>query len=220
MIYRQEDLPFDKDGISPDLIMNPHAVPSRMTINMLLEMALNLVGCATGTYPDASTFSRTNIEEELTSYLTRLRWTEYSSTMYSGTTGEKFRGKVFMAPAFYQRLKHLVAGKMHSRMSGPIDALTHQPVAGRSRDGGLRFGEMERDCMLSHGSTRILKECLFDQSDKYQVNVCELCGIITNSSTQCGSCDGVGRVVMKNMPFATKLLFQELVAMGLRLKIE
>jgi len=221
MIFAQEDMPFDpKTGIVPDLIINPHAIPSRMTINMLIEMSLNLVGCVDGTFPDATTFAHPNIEEELDGYLERLGWDSYASTLHSGMTGERYASKIFMAPAFYQRLKHMVADKIHSRVAGPLDTLTHQPVAGRSRDGGLRFGEMERDCMLAHGSTRILKECLFDQSDKYEINICSTCGVIAQSREYCKSCEGDSVISRKNMPYATKLFFQQIMGMGLKLQIK
>lgn len=218
MIYSQEDMPFDKDGITPDLIMNPHAIPSRMTINMLIEMCYNLIGAETGTYQDATTFNHPNVEHDLAEHLTKLGWDSYNSTLYSGFTGEKFPNKIFMGPSFYQRLKHMVSDKIHARMCGPLDTLTHQPVAGRAKDGGLRFGEMERDCMLGHGSSRFLKECLFDKSDKYTVSVCRKCGAIPQVANYCYKCDDM-EIDTKNMPYATKLLYQELMGMGIKIKL-
>ncbi len=219
MIYSQEDMPFDKDGITPDLIMNPHAIPSRMTINMLIEMCYNLVGCRTGKYMDATTFAHDNVEKSLTEWLDVLGWNSFNSTLYSGFTGQKFPAKIFMGPSFYQRLKHMVSDKIHARMCGPLDILTHQPVAGRSKDGGLRFGEMERDCMLAHGSVRFLKECLFDKSDKYTVSVCTSCGNIPKVPTHCNTCNDNIHIAKKNMPYATKLLFQDLIGMGVKIKL-
>lgn len=218
MIYSQADMPFDKDGVVPDLIMNPHAIPSRMTINMLMEIAFNLVGCRTGKQFDATVFAHDDVEKELTIELQKQGWESYESTLYSGITGDAFPSKIFMGPAFYQRLKHMVADKIHARVTGPLDTLTHQPVAGRSRDGGLRFGEMERDCMLSHGSTRILKECLFDRSDKYVVPICTTCGNIPHTEHYCQTCEDIN-IEKKNMPYATKLFYQELQGMGVKLKI-
>lgn len=220
MILAQEDMPFDKDGICPDMIINPHAIPSRMTINMLIEMSLNLVGCVDGRLPDATTFAHDNVEQELSDYLDRLGWESYSSQMYSGFTGEKLKSRVFMAPCSYQRLKHMVDDKMHVRIAGPLDTLTHQPVAGRSRDGGLRCGEMERDCLLTHGSTRVLKECLFDQSDKYVVGVCTSCGGIAQTDDFCKTCRGKSRVEQKNLPYASKLFIQQLTGMTMKLKLK
>ena len=218
MIYSQEDMPFDKNGITPDLIMNPHAIPSRMTINMLIEMCYNLIGCTKGEYEDATTFNHPNVEKDLAQHLEDLGWSSYNTTLYSGFTGGKFPSKIFMGPAFYQRLKHMVSDKIHARMCGPLDTLTHQPVAGRAKDGGLRFGEMERDCMLGHGSSRFLKECLFDKSDKYTVSVCTKCGIIPQVANYCYRCDDT-EIEMKNMPYATKLLYQELMGMGIKIKL-
>lgn len=218
MIYRQEDMPFDKNGITPDLIINPHAIPSRMTINMLIEMCFNLIGCKLGIEMDATPFKHNNIEKELSDWAAKAGIDSYTSVMYSGLTGQKLPEKIFMAPCFYQRLKHMVIDKIHARVAGPLDTLTHQPVAGRARDGGLRFGEMEKDCMLSHGSTRILKECLFDKSDKYIIPICMDCGNIPNKINYCTICED-NNIEMKNMPYATKLLYQELIGMGLKLKI-
>jgi DNA-directed RNA polymerase beta subunit len=219
MIYRQEDMPFDKNGITPDLIINPHAIPSRMTINMLIEMCFNLIGCKLGIEMDATPFKHDNIEKELSDWAKKTNLDSYSSTMFSGLTGKRFPEKIFMAPCFYQRLKHMVIDKIHARVAGPLDTLTHQPVAGRARDGGLRFGEMEKDCMLSHGSTRILKECLFDKSDKYTIPICMDCGNVPNKRIYCNNCED-NNIEIKNMPYATKLLYQELMGMGLKLKIQ
>jgi len=219
MIYGQHDMPYDKNGICPDLIINPHAIPSRMTINMLIEMCFNLVGCKLGLHLDVTSFKHENIEKELSEWAERASLSEYTTTLYSAFTGEKFPNKIFMAPCFYQRLKHMVVDKIHARVSGPLDTLTHQPVAGRTRDGGLRFGEMEKDCMLSHGSTRILKECLFDKSDKYTVPVCSSCGTVPNKRNYCDICQD-DNIETKNMPYATKLFYQELTGMGIKLSIK
>jgi len=218
MIFAEEDMPFDKDGVKPDLIINPHAIPSRMTINMLIEMCFNLVGCKLGIEMDATPFKHRNIENELIDWAKLAGIDTYATTMMDGATGEIIPSKIFMAPCFYQRLKHMVIDKIHARVAGPLDILTHQPVAGRSRDGGLRFGEMEKDCMLSHGSTRILKECLFDKSDKYAIPVCMGCGNVPDKRDFCDVCQE-GKIETKDMPYATKLLYQELLAMGMNLKI-
>ena len=220
MVYSEEDMPRTKDGLCPDLIINPHAIPSRMTINMLIEMCLNLVGCTLGLSMDATPFEHGDIENELDSWAKKAGIDFYTTDMYSGFTGERIPQKIFIAPCFYQRLKHMVADKIHARVAGPLDTLTHQPVAGRARDGGLRFGEMEKDCMLSHGSTRILKESLFDKSDKFVIPICVKCGIVPSNRTFCRTCQTEDNIELKNMPYATKLLCQELEAMGIKLKIK
>lgn len=217
MIYSQEDMPFDpKTGMTPDLIINLHAIPSRMTINLLIEICCNLIGCEVG-MQNATAFDHHNIEKVLFDKLKEVGWSKYTTTLCSGITGKKFPSEIFMGPAFYQRLKHLVADKMHARMCGPLDTLTHQPLAGRSKDGGLRFGEMERDAILSHGSSRFLKECLFDKSDKYAVFICPKCGRVPHLKNYCHVCDE-DEIEKKNMPYASKLLFQELMGMGIKLR--
>jgi DNA-directed RNA polymerase beta subunit len=218
MIYSQHDMPFDESGITPDIIINPHAIPSRMTINMLIEMAFNLIGCKLWKEMDATPFEHANIEKELETMATKAGLSSYMSTMYCGMTGVKFPNKIFVAPCYYQRLKHMVVDKIHARVAGPLDTLTHQPVAGRARDGGLKFGEMEKDCMLSHGATRVVKECLFDKSDHYTIPICIGCGSIPNDRSEC-TCSN-SKVGLKNMPYATKLLFQELIGMGLKIRID
>jgi DNA-directed RNA polymerase beta subunit len=215
MIFPQEDLPFDENGIHPDLIINPHAIPSRMTINMLIEMYFNRIGCELGINMDATPFKHRNIEEELEFWAKKAGISLKASVLMDGRTGSKMKAKIFMAPCLYQRLKHLVADKIHARMTGPLDTLTHQPVAGRAKNGALRFGEMEKDALLAHGSTRILKENLFDKSDAFQIPVCIDCGKIPDKRIICEKCGSLS-IENKNMPYATKLLLQELSGMGVK----
>ncbi|KAJ3191549.1 DNA-dependent RNA polymerase II [Irineochytrium annulatum] len=176
--YRMEDMPFTKDGIVPDLIINPHAIPSRMTIGHLVECLLGKVATLTGTEGDATPFTDLTVEEvshQLKSFGFQPRGFE---VLYNGHTGRKLNAQLYFGPTYYQRLKHMVDDKIHSRARGPMQILTRQPVEGRSRDGGLRFGEMERDCMISHGAAHFLKERLFDVSDAYRVHVCDICGLM------------------------------------------
>jgi DNA-directed RNA polymerase II subunit RPB2 len=139
-----EDMPFTRDGITPDIIVNPHAIPSRMTIGHLVECLLGKVATLTGREGDATPFTSVNVEDiskELASFGFQQRGFE---VLYNGHTGRKLNAQVFFGPTYYQRLKHMVDDKIHSRARGPMQILTRQPVEGRSRDGGLRFGEMER----------------------------------------------------------------------------
>ena len=140
--------------------------------------------------------------------------------MYNGLTGEQFECSVFMGPVFYQRLKHMVADKQHSRSIGPMVNLTRQPAEGRSRDGGLRFGEMERDCMISHGASIFTRERMYYVSDKYSVYVCKKCGIIASYNDKmhihcCNTCENRVDFAYVELPYACKLLFQELTTMSI-----
>lgn len=219
MTYRQEDMPWTTEGISPDIIINPHCIPSRMTINQLMESVLGKSCSVEGDFGDSTAFtsSSVNIAETLCDRLGMNRYQrEGKEMLMNGFTGEPM-GMYFIGPVYYQRLKHLVSDKMHARATGPLTTLTRQPLEGRSRDGGLRFGEMERDCMIGHGTSRFLQERLFEHSDKYSFVVCNQCGEIASSSNQCNSCntDKVSRV---NIPYASKLVLQELNAMMVRTK--
>jgi DNA-directed RNA polymerase II subunit RPB2 len=177
--YRQEDMPFTGEGVVPDLIINPHAIPSRMTIAHLIECQLSKVSSLRGFEGDATPFTEVTVD----SVSRLLREHGYQSrgfeVMYNGHTGRKLVVQVFLGPTYYQRLRHMVDDKIHARARGPVQILTRQPVEGRARDGGLRFGEMERDCMISHGASAFLKERLFEVSDAFRVHICDICGLMT-----------------------------------------
>ena len=177
--YRQEDMPFTAEGITPDLIINPHAIPSRMTIAHLIECQLSKVSSLRGFEGDATPFTDVTVD----SVSRLLREHGYQSrgfeVMYNGHTGRKLRAQIFFGPTYYQRLRHMVDDKIHARARGPVQILTRQPVEGRARDGGLRFGEMERDCMIAHGASAFLKERLFEVSDAFRVHICDICGLMT-----------------------------------------
>ena len=151
-------MPFTSEGIVPDIIINPHAIPSRMTIAHLIECQLSKVASLRGFEGDATPFTDVTVD----SVSSLLRQSGYQSrgfeVMYNGHTGRKLVAQVFLGPTYYQRLRHMVDDKIHARARGPVQILTRQPVEGRARDGGLRFGEMERDCMISHGASAFLKE--------------------------------------------------------------
>jgi len=219
--YRQEDMPFTVDGISPDLIINPHAVPSRMTIGQLVECLLGKVAALSGEEGDATPFDTSKNVHVISEWLHREGYQRRGyEVLYNGHTGRKLEAHLFIGPTYYQRLKHMVDDKIHSRARGPLQILTRQPVEGRSRDGGLRFGEMERDCIIAHGAAQFLKERLFDQSDAYRIHVCDQCGLIAkadlkNKSYECLGCKNKTRISQIHLPYACKLLFQELMAMSI-----
>jgi len=216
--YRQEDMPFSCEGISPDIIVNPHAIPSRMTIGHLVECLLSKVSSLTGDEGDATPFTSVTVDEIsklLQNFGYQKRGFEY---MYNGHTGRRLESAIFLGPTYYQRLKHMVDDKIHSRARGPVALLTRQPMEGRARDGGLRFGEMERDCMISHGVASILKEKLMDASDAFRVHVCDLCGLIAIANLnkgmyECRGCRNKTKISQVFLPYACKLLFQELMSM-------
>ncbi|KAL2415491.1 DNA-directed RNA polymerase II subunit RPB2 [Exophiala dermatitidis] len=223
--YRHEDMPFTREGIVPDLIINPHAIPSRMTIAHLIECQLSKVATLRGDEGDATPFTKvtvTQISELLRNMGYQSRGFE---VMYNGHTGRKLVAQVFLGPTYYQRLRHMVDDKIHSRARGPTQILTRQPVEGRARDGGLRFGEMERDCMIAHGASSFLKERLFDVSDPFRVHVCDICGLMTviaklkKNTFECKNCNNKNKISQIYLPYAAKLLFQELWAMNIAARL-
>lgn len=227
MILPQSDMPFSERGMIPDIIMNPHAMPSRMTIGQLMELLLGKVSALNGEHGDATPFEPVDIGDfcaELTKHGFESRGWE---TLYNGYTGEKLKAHIFMCPTYYQRLKHMAREKIHSRSRGPVTVLTRQPVEGRAREGGLRYGEMERDCTISAGLAQFLRERMFKLSDDYKVPVCKECGMIAESDSRkqvnyCRLCDSYDHVELMEIPYASKLLFQELMSMLIqpRFKLE
>merc|ERR1712187_658306 len=162
ILYTQED-------ITPDLIINPHAIPSRMTVGHLVECLLSKVSALGGTDGDATPFNNQTVNA-VSQRLCELGYQKHGwEVMYNGQTGRPLTNMIFIGPTYYQRLKHMVVDKIHSRARGKVDNLTRQPPRGRARNGGLRIGEMERDCIISHGAASCLKERLLDVSDAYRV---------------------------------------------------
>ena len=218
-IIPEEDMPFNKDGVRPDIIINPHAIPSRMTIGQLKETLLGKVLVELGLFGDGTSFGNMDIEM-LSNKLLELGYEAHGNELlYSGLTGEQIECSVFMGPVFYQRLKHMVNDKQHSRSIGPMVNLTRQPAEGRARDGGLRFGEMEKDAMVSHGAARFTRGRMYDASDKYSVFVCNKCGLIASYNDElhihcCRTCDNRVDFSYVEIPYACKLLFQELTTMN------
>uniref|UniRef100_A0A6C0EK23 DNA-directed RNA polymerase n=1 Tax=viral metagenome TaxID=1070528 RepID=A0A6C0EK23_9ZZZZ len=224
-ILAEKDMPFTESGLIPDLLINPLCMPSRMTVNQLIECALGKICCVKGEYGDATPFTSEsiNVADKIVAESAEIMKQHGLDscgyeTMYNGFTGEKMKVQIFIGPTYYQRLKHMVDDKMHARAKGHVTMLTHQPLEGRSRDGGLRFGEMERDCMISHGASEFLRERLFIASDPFTITVCDKCGVMTSMPSECQVCHG-DRISKCNFPYASKLLTQELTAMGLKILI-
>ncbi|KAH3679597.1 hypothetical protein WICMUC_000829 [Wickerhamomyces mucosus] len=219
--YRREDMPFSSEGVVPDLIINPHAIPSRMTVAHLIECLLSKVSALSGLEGDASPFTEVTVD----AISKLLRENGYQSrgfeVMYNGHTGKKLMAQVFFGPTYYQRLRHMVDDKIHARARGPVQILTRQPVEGRSRDGGLRFGEMERDCMIAHGAASFMKERLMEASDAFRVHICGVCGLMSviaklkHNQFECRGCKNKIDIYQIHIPYAAKLLFQELMAMNI-----
>ena len=214
------DMPFTKEGLKPDIIINPHAIPSRMTIAQLKETLLGKVLLELGIFGDGTSFGNLDIST-ISQELQKLGYESYGNeVMYNGLTGEQLETSIFIGPVFYQRLKHMVNDKQHSRSIGPMVNLTRQPAEGRSRDGGFRIGEMERDVMIAHGMSSFCKERLYDVSDKYSTHVCKKCGMIAPyndgktatefSIHRCNTCDNMTEFARVNIPYSFKLLSQEL----------
>ena len=219
------DMPFTKSGLRPDIIINPHAIPSRMTIGQLKETLLGKVLLELGMFGDGTSFGNLDVKT-ISQELLKLGYESYGNElMYNGLTGEQLETNIFIGPVFYQRLKHMVADKQHSRSIGPMVNLTRQPAEGRSRDGGFRIGEMERDVMIAHGMTKFCKERMYDVSDKYNVHVCKKCGMIASfndgkknrlyasndySIHLCKTCDNRTDFAKVDIPYAYKLMAQEL----------
>jgi len=206
-------MPFTQTGICPDLIMNPHGYPSRMTVGKLLELVCGKAALLEGRFGDGSIFGGHPIEE--ISRVLVSKGFNYSGKdlVTSGITGETLQAYIYFGPVYYQKLKHMVADKMHARERGPVAPLTRQPTEGRSKDGGLRVGEMERDCLIGYGASQLLMERLMISSDQFTVNVCQECGLIGYQGW-CQFCRS-NTIAQFKMPYATKLLFQELQSMNI-----
>ncbi|XBH75333.1 hypothetical protein VPH35_102108 [Triticum aestivum] len=230
-IIQQEDFPFSERGICPDLIMNPHGFPSRMTIGKMLELVGGKAGVSCGRFHYGSAFGEPsgNADKvEDMSYILVKHGFNYhgKDLLYSGILGHPLETYIFMGPIYYQKLKHMVLDKMHARASGPRITLTRQPTEGRSHNGGLRVGEMERDCLIAHGASMLIFERLLLCSDPYKVQVCGTCGLLGYYNHKlkisfCSFCKNGENMAQLTMPYACKLLFQELQSMNVvpRLKL-
>lgn len=223
-VIPEKDMPYTQNGIKPDIIINPHAIPSRMTIAQLKETLMGKILVELGLFGDGTSFEDFSVEF-LRNELLKLNYeSSGNELLYNGLTGEQLETSIFIGPCFYQRLKHMVIDKQHSRSIGPMVNLTRQPAEGRSRDGGLRFGEMERDCMVSHGASRFTKERIYDVSDKFVVHACNDCGKIAAYNAKkgiykCNMCDNMTNFSEVQLPYSCKLLFQELITMNVMPRI-
>ncbi len=232
MIYPEENMPRTKSGMVPNIIVNPHAIPSRMTVGHLIECITGKVACHLGGIGDSTAFTSLK-PEQIGQALAAQGFDHYGDeVLYSRIDGSQMKTKIFIGPTFYQRLKHMVEDKIHSRSTGPVVMLTRQCSEGRARDGGLRIGEMERDGILCHGISVFLKERLMDMSDNYKIHVCDLCGVIANYNIntdkrtnityniqECNYCQNHSAFSEVRIPFSCKLLIQELFAMGIVLRL-
>lgn len=234
MILPAESMPFTKSGIIPDIIINPHAFPSRMTISHIVECVFSKLCCMEGTLGDGTVF----LPLDLDGMFDKLGTTGFekhgNEIMYDGRTGAMINTEIFIGPTFYMRLKHMVADKIHGRGMGkrageprdgaPMDQLTRQPTSGRSKDGGMRVGEMEKDVVLAHGMSQYLKESFMEKADKYMWAVCKHCGVLgkytslENGSFECMGC-GNNEMSIIETPYAFKLLNQEMEGMGLQMRL-
>lgn len=221
LIVNQADMPFSDQGICPDIIMNPHGFPSRMTVGKMIELLAGKAGVLTGSLQYGTAFGGSRVED-MSRMLVEAGYS-YSGKDYvtSGISGEPLEAYIFFGPVYYQKLKHMVLDKMHARARGPRAVLTRQPTEGRSRDGGLRLGEMERDCLIGYGASALLIERLMIASDAFDVSVCQRCGLLGYAGW-CNMCRSSGVVSTIKIPYACKLLFQELQSMNIvpRLKLE
>ena len=237
--WPDEDMPFcGATGMRPDIIINPHAFPSRMTIGMLVESMASKLGALTGTWQDATPFAaaRAGSAAQVTPVqmfgeaLLEQGFSHHGGeSMISGVTGEEFKADIYCGLVYYQRLRHMVSDKFQVRSVGPVNPLTHQPIKGRKMGGGIRFGEMERDSLLAHGAAFLLHDRLHLCSDRHVLDVCSACRSLLSAVTApgasvgrrvaCTACGCGDHIETVAVPYVFKYLATELAAMNIKLEI-
>ncbi|KAK2177567.1 hypothetical protein NP493_591g01025 [Ridgeia piscesae] len=237
-----EDMPFTESGMQPDIIFNPHGFPSRMTIGMMIESMAGKSSAMHGLCHDATPFTFSEDQPAIDYFgnlLTAAGYNYYGTErMYSGVDGRELEADIFVGVVYYQRLRHMVSDKFQVRATGPIDSLTHQPVKGRKRAGGVRFGEMERDALIAHGTAFLLQDRLLNCSDKCLGHVCSNCGsilsplmgkpVMSNAASSfeatrawmCSVCQLENTVEAISIPYVFRYLVAELAAMNIKVTLD
>ncbi|CAH3030121.1 unnamed protein product [Porites evermanni] len=237
-----ENMPFTESGMTPDIIFNPHGFPSRMTIGMMIESMAGKSASLNGAVYDATPFTFSEDDPAVNYFGNLLKQSGYNfygtERMYSGTDGREFEADIFFGIVYYQRLRHMVADKYQVRTTGPIDILTHQPVQGRKRQGGIRFGEMERDALLAHGTSFLLQDRLMNCSDRTVGQVCTKCGSILSPLLDkpavevaaaaahkerkwtCKVCESTEHIQLLAFPYVFRYLVAELAAMNIKVALD
>jgi DNA-directed RNA polymerase II subunit RPB2 len=246
LVIPECDMPFTRNGMRPDIIINPHAIPSRMTVGQLIECVIGKTCAMLGGFGDCTAFlNKGNKVHSFGEVLTHNGFhSSGNEILYNGMTGEQLESEVFIGPTYYMRLKHMVKDKINYRARGPNTALTRQPLSGRANDGGLRIGEMERDAVASHGISNFLQESMMERSDKYKLAICNNSGMIAiynpnNNLFISPMCDGPIKFVenvennmnienitkygrsfsIVEIPYSLKLLIQELMTINAQMRI-
>jgi DNA-directed RNA polymerase II subunit RPB2 len=211
-------MPFNKHGLVPDIIINPHAIPTRMTIGHLVECVLAKLCCLEGKYIDATPFEN-NCIPEYYNILSKYNYQKHGDeVLYNGFTGEQIDTEIFIGPTYYFRLKHMVKDKINYRAGGPIELTTRQPTQGRANGGGLRIGEMENNAILGHGISAFIKESMTKRSDEYSMYIDGETGedVIYNENQNMFSSLQSQKI---QIPYSMKMLRQEVAALGVNMKL-
>jgi DNA-directed RNA polymerase beta subunit len=225
-VVPHEDMPFTESGVVPELLLNPHGIPGRTTFGHLLETLGGKASSMKGSKIDGTAFSASGKErmEDYAKILEAHGFDKFGEeVLYDGITGRPFKAKIFVGVVYYNRLYHMVSNKMQVRSRGTVQILTHQPTEGKARQGGLRFGEMERDVLVAYGASLLLKERMLDQSDKWPVLICEDCGSVgyrdyAKKTNVCPLCSG-SKLAEVEISYAFKLLLDEIRSLHIRPKI-